>query len=209
MLADVAEAGGAEQGVGDRVKHDVGIAVAGEAAVVRDLDAAEHDRAFAGEGVDVEAHAGARDEPRRRAIARRARSRRAVVSFSSAGSPSTAATFMPAARSDRRFVGRRAARPALIGRRERVEAERLRRLDADQAGRGRPARPSVVAARASVSPTGKHRRGAVEELEAGEQPVDDRRRAEGPGGVVDQHGVAVDRGEAGADANPRARRRLR
>ena len=32
MLADVAEAGGAEQGVGDGVEHDVGIAVAGEAA---------------------------------------------------------------------------------------------------------------------------------------------------------------------------------
>ena len=32
MLADVAEAGGAEQGVGDRVEHDVGVAVAGKAA---------------------------------------------------------------------------------------------------------------------------------------------------------------------------------
>ena len=45
MLADVAEAGGAEQGVGDRMEHDVGIAVAGKAALVRDRDAAEHDRA--------------------------------------------------------------------------------------------------------------------------------------------------------------------
>ena len=32
MLADVAKAGGAEQSIGDRVKHDVGIAVAGKAA---------------------------------------------------------------------------------------------------------------------------------------------------------------------------------
>ena len=31
MLADVAEARGAEQGVGDRVEDDVGVAVAGEA----------------------------------------------------------------------------------------------------------------------------------------------------------------------------------
>ena len=76
MLADIAEAGGAEQGIGDRVEHDVGIAVAGEAAVVRHLDAAEHDRAFAGEGVNVEAHAGARRSAGPRAIARRARSRR-------------------------------------------------------------------------------------------------------------------------------------
>ena len=77
MLADVAEAGGAEQGVGDRVEHDVGIAVPGEAAGVRHCDAAEHDRAVAGKGVDVEAHAGARRRAGRRAIARRARSRRA------------------------------------------------------------------------------------------------------------------------------------
>ena len=32
---------------------------------MRDRDAAEHDRALAGEGMDVEAHAGARDQPRR------------------------------------------------------------------------------------------------------------------------------------------------
>jgi hypothetical protein len=62
MFANVAKAGRAEQGVGDRVKDDVGIAVAGEAAAVRDFDAAEHDRAVAGEGVDVESHAGARPE---------------------------------------------------------------------------------------------------------------------------------------------------
>ena len=77
MLADVAEAGRAEQGVGDGVKDDVGIAVAGKPAAVGHVDAAEHDRTFAGEGVDVEAHASARDKPRRRAIARRARSPRA------------------------------------------------------------------------------------------------------------------------------------
>ena len=38
MLADVAEAGGAEQGVGDGVKHDVGVAVAGKPAAVRNCD---------------------------------------------------------------------------------------------------------------------------------------------------------------------------
>ena len=50
----------AEQGVGDGVEHDIGIAVAGQAAVVRDGDPAEHHRAVAGKGMDVEAHAGAR-----------------------------------------------------------------------------------------------------------------------------------------------------
>ena len=98
MLADVAEAGRAEQRVGDGMEDDVGIAVAGEAAAVRDCDAAEHDRPFAGEGVNVEAHAGARDQPAGQPLLGALRSRRGVVSLSSAGSPSTAATFMPAAR---------------------------------------------------------------------------------------------------------------
>ena len=61
MLADVAKARRAEQSVGDRVEHHVGIAVAGQTAAVRHLDPAEHHRPFAGEGVDVEAHSGARD----------------------------------------------------------------------------------------------------------------------------------------------------
>ena len=41
-VADVAEPGGAEQGVDHRVGEDVGVGVAGEAAVVLDLDPAEH-----------------------------------------------------------------------------------------------------------------------------------------------------------------------
>ena len=52
---------------------------------------------------------------------------------------------------------------------------------------------------ASVSPTGKDRRCAFEEFEAGEQAVDHGWRAEGAGGVVDEHRIAVDRGKAGAD----------
>ena len=52
----------------------------------------------AGEGVDVEAHAGARTQAAREPLLGAARNPPAVVSFSSAGSPSTAATFMPAAR---------------------------------------------------------------------------------------------------------------
>ena len=62
MLADIAEAGGAEQSVGDGVKRDVGVAVAGKAALVGDRDAAEHDWPIAGKGVDVEAHASARNQ---------------------------------------------------------------------------------------------------------------------------------------------------
>ena len=42
VLADVAEAGGAEQRVDHRVGEHVGVGVPVEAALVRDLDAAEH-----------------------------------------------------------------------------------------------------------------------------------------------------------------------
>ena len=51
MLADISEARGAEQGVGDGVQHDVRVAVTGEAAAVRDGDAAEHHRALAAKGM--------------------------------------------------------------------------------------------------------------------------------------------------------------
>ena len=49
-VADVAEAGGAEQGVGHGVQHDVGVAVAGQAARVLDADAAEDQRPALGRG---------------------------------------------------------------------------------------------------------------------------------------------------------------
>ena len=111
MLADIAKPGGAEQGVGDRVEDDVGVAVAGKAARMGHGDAAEHHRAFAGEAVNVEAQAGPRHQTRGKhrlgpgEIA-------GVVSLSSMGSPSTVATFRPAARAtwSRRSAD---ARPAL------------------------------------------------------------------------------------------------
>ena len=44
VLADVAEPGGAEQGVGDGVGDGVGVAVAVQAAFAFEHDAAEHQR---------------------------------------------------------------------------------------------------------------------------------------------------------------------
>ena len=58
-VADVAEAGGAEQGVGDGVQHDVGVAVAGEAARMLDADAAEQERPAGFEPVGVVSDADA------------------------------------------------------------------------------------------------------------------------------------------------------
>jgi hypothetical protein len=63
MSADVAEPGGAEQSIGDRVKDDVGVAVARKAVAMRHCNPAEYYRTVAGKGVDVEAQAGARYQP--------------------------------------------------------------------------------------------------------------------------------------------------
>ena len=105
---------------------------------------------------------------------------------------------MPAARSTVVSSVGRGAGPALVGLAQRVEAEGLRRLDADQAGAVDRLVERLADARERVADR-QHRRRAFEEFERREQPVDDRGRAEGPRGIVDQHRVAVDRGEAGAD----------
>ena len=57
VLADVAEAGGAEQRVDDRVGQDVGVGVARQAALGRDLDAAQDQLAPLLEAVRVVADA--------------------------------------------------------------------------------------------------------------------------------------------------------
>ena len=57
--ADVAHAGGAEQGVDHRVGEHVGVGVAGEAALVLDLDPAEDQAPPLGEAVAVVADADA------------------------------------------------------------------------------------------------------------------------------------------------------
>ena len=59
MLADIPQRGGAEQGVGNRVKRDICVAMAGQASRVRDRRTAEHDRPFAGKAVNIESEAGA------------------------------------------------------------------------------------------------------------------------------------------------------
>ena len=59
VMADVAERGGAEQGIGDRVAERVGVGVAEQAVRVRDLDAAEDELPAGDEGVRVPAFADA------------------------------------------------------------------------------------------------------------------------------------------------------
>ena len=59
VLADVAEPGGAEQRVDDRVGEDVGVGVARQPAVARNLDPAQDQRPAGLEAVGVDADAGA------------------------------------------------------------------------------------------------------------------------------------------------------
>jgi len=90
-----------------------------------------------------------------------------------------------------RFVRRNTVRPQAVRLLQRVEAEGLRRLDSDQpAAIDRFFEASVRAGEGVAD--WKDRRGAVEELELGDEPVNDRRRAEGAGGIMDQHGVSAD-----------------
>ena len=197
MLADVAKAGRAEQGVGDGMEHHVGVAVPSETAVVRNRDSAEHNRPFAGEGVDVEAHAGARDSRAGQPALGpfEIRSGRQLVER---GIASTVATSFP--RRVRRSF-RRSRRRLPTGHRRRAERRGGTPEVSGRAPgrRGRPFRRADPSARARVSLTGRTGAAPSKNSSGGEQPIDDLRRAEGPGGVMDQHRVALDRGEPGAD----------
>ena len=51
--ADAAGAGGAEDGIGEGMGHDVGVGVPGEALRMRDGDAAEHEAAARREAMGV------------------------------------------------------------------------------------------------------------------------------------------------------------
>ena len=87
MLPDVAQAGGAEQRVDDRVGEDVGVRVAGEPLLVRDVDAAEDEPATGREGVRVDADAG----PDRHPSGSSRRARRSKTQISSTPAARSAA----------------------------------------------------------------------------------------------------------------------
>ena len=105
VLAQVPEGERAEEGVRHRVGQHVGVGVAPEPPLGRDLDPPQHERPALDEGVDVEPQADPRhrDRPRRRGATRvrpagLARSRRASgrssgrVIFTLPGSPGTRRT---------------------------------------------------------------------------------------------------------------------
>ena len=90
VLADVAEAGRAEQRIDDRVGKDVGVGVARQAALgVRHLDAAEHQRAARLEAVRVVADARA-ERPARKRSSDRLQPPRAALEDGQLGHPEPA-----------------------------------------------------------------------------------------------------------------------
>src|SRR5260221_5217624 len=197
MLADVAKAGGAEQGIGEGVKDDVGIAVAGEAAVMGQLDSAEHDRPVSGEGVDVEADAStwgkAAGEPLFGPLEIRWKRELLQRRIARDGGDLHAGSTH-----DRRLVGRGRTAPSLIGRIEGRQAKGLRRWLSGEHRAIDWLSERFVDPGQGVADR-KYWRRAFEELKRCKQPVDHCRRAEGAGRIVDQHRVAVDRGEPGTD----------
>ena len=129
--ADVAEVGRAEDRVGHRVAHGVGVGVAAQAAIVGDAHAAEDQRPALGE--DVQVVAGADAEGRRR----RARpgplqvggGRDLHVGVVAGDQPDLVAGLL----GEHRLVGAGgAAAPGVDGRGEHVAPERLRRLRQEQ-----------------------------------------------------------------------------
>ena len=196
MLADVVEAGGAKDGIGDGVEDDVGVAVPGKPAAVGHRDTAEHHGSFAGEGVDVKAHAGARNEPASEPlfgaadVGRRGDLLERGIALHGSDPHSRGANHG-------RLVGGGGAGPAVVGSAQRIEAEGLRSLHAGEPGAVDRIGQLPAGARQRIADR-QRRRGAFEELERCKEAVDDLRRAEGPRGVVDEHGIAVDRGQARA-----------
>ena len=77
-----------------------------------------------------------------------------------------------------------------IGGPERAQPERLGRLDAGQTGAVHRIAERLADARQRV-PDRQHRRSAFEELQAGEQAIDDGVRAEGARSIVNEDRVAL------------------
>ena len=197
MLADVAQPGGAEQGIGDRVEDDIGIAVAGQAALMRNFDSAHHQRAFAPERVDIEAKACAlrhsRGEPLfgaleiglggdllEQRIALDGRHRQ------------------PGGARNRGFVGRRGRAPVLIGIAKWDCAKGLRSLNADYS---LPVDrfAELVGCLGKRVAYWKHGCRAVEEFKRRDEAVDHRGGAKGARGIMDQDSIGFDLLEAGTN----------
>jgi tRNA-dihydrouridine synthase B len=164
---------------------------------VRHRDAAEHHRPVAGEGMDVEAHAGTGDKASGEPLFGTAEVGRGgdLVERGIAldgGDPHARGA------EDGCFVGGRGAGPLPVGLAQFAQPESLRRLHPCETGPV-DGRIEFFADAGDRIPDRKDRCRAFEEFERREEAVDDLRRAEGTGGVVHEHRVAIDEGEASTD----------
>lgn len=196
MHADVAEPGRPEQRIGDRVKDDIGVAMPGEAAFVGNRDPTEDDGTVTGKGVNIMAEPDARDEARRedRLGTHPIFLRRELFERGGAGNHLD----VDAGRAgDGGFVGRVGAAPAGISVADRGEPERLRSLHSNGIlARDRLTEQIVRPGEGVAHRNNRH--GGLMVRQSVEQAVDHGSRTEGAGGIVDQHLVAANCGEAAA-----------
>ena len=200
VLADVAEAGGAEERVGHGVGDDIGIAVAGQTGLAVEPYPTQHQRAVGvvAEGVDVEAL----PHPHRQRHSSSATSRSCGRGDLEVGRVALHDHHPATCRLDqRRIVG--ALRRVGVGRSERVGPERLRGLHGHEPGSVH-GRPADLAER--VGDRDRGHRGIGARRHRGEHPVA-RLRAPAPAGRRrGPRSVAASAGTAASPARTDAER---
>ncbi len=207
MHADVARADRAQDRVGQRVQPDIGVGMADEAGIMRDLDPADHDAVARAEGMGVEPLADphiaeidiAEIDIGRAGVGRAGvdrmggdqpfggseiRGRRHFQIVLAAGDQQR---HQPRRFGDRRIIGQLPPDGGAMGGEDRIETEALRRLRAPQLGpvEGRADRPVFGALdRVGQGQRWDRRPHPVEPVD---HPVDQRRIRKRPRSVMDQH----------------------
>jgi tRNA-dihydrouridine synthase B len=188
MAADIALGQGAEQGIDQRVKGDIGVAMAGKAMAMVDGDAAQPERRAGLEPVHVEAHAGATHHRTVEQLFHAlmiARQRDLLKARVTGDHPD-----IRAGRADHLRVvsGLVRARPGAMGGKQGPELEGLRRLDAPQ----RRAIDKIAGTAANVAHQRidhrQHREGRNRSVgQCLDQAIDDVGGQARPGAVMDQY----------------------
>jgi hypothetical protein len=167
------------------MQDDVGVAVADQSAVMGDFDAAQPERAAGAEGMDVEAEAGAGGQAR----GQKGLGAREVLVIGQLLQPRIAGhggNAEAGGAGDLGIVGRVGALPGRVGADDVGVAEGLRGLNPDEPVAGHGVTQTDVIAGQGIDDW-QHRHRPLMGLEGVEQAIDDRRRKEGAGGIVDQH----------------------
>jgi hypothetical protein len=160
-------------------------------------NAAEHDRAIAGKSVNVETHAGPRNEPACEPllgalkVCRGSQLLERKISSNRGDAHSSRSK-------NRRFIRRRRPRPAVIGLAKRIEPKSLRGLDAYHPCSINKLVEAIACACQRI-PEGKDGRRALKEFERCHEPLYHRRGTKGPGRIVEEDGIAIDVAQPGTN----------